>query len=439
MTDLEQTVKSFNEKTRIDFQKYKYLITPVGMSFQPPLCFCQAIKPSKVLFILTKETQNLIDTIFEQIQQWYNLKHSSIESRICGSTNMPAIYQAIREFCKDKNPAEILFDATAGKKAMTLAVTMAGELLGSDIAYLDYLEYDVEKRKPKLGTEYGILLETPLKTFYPIEEKKALAYLSRYDFTGALAILDELLLNLNEVGEIRELRDLTLTLQALDAFNYNEAEKCSGSMRASGRFSEAIRKDLCNAIGSLAAGDADPSHALYELANFYFAGIRNAGNGKYDLGVFMMYRVAERYAALLLKKNHNITAGVIYASAFHQETFENFKRLGKAVYGSKYHEEKQMPERVGFFDGFALLHALNDKVEGCKDDEKTIKRLKECERLSILRNKSIYAHGAKPLNKEDFENFQSFSKGCLFKYIQNYTPKITYNHLENIFLFEWLR
>ena len=67
IADFRKTIASFNEKSTIDFGRFDYLVTPVGFSWEPGLCFIQAIKPAGVLFLVTKETKPQLDEMFEVI------------------------------------------------------------------------------------------------------------------------------------------------------------------------------------------------------------------------------------------------------------------------------------------------------------------------------------------------------------------------------------
>ena len=43
IVDFKKTIASFNERSTIDFGCFDYLVTPVGFSWEPGLCFIQAI------------------------------------------------------------------------------------------------------------------------------------------------------------------------------------------------------------------------------------------------------------------------------------------------------------------------------------------------------------------------------------------------------------
>ncbi|MFH1761480.1 MAG: hypothetical protein ABIA63_10315, partial [bacterium] len=201
--ELKESVDSFNRNPeKIDFSRYDYLITLVGYSFEPSYFFLQAVNPKKTLFICTPETEKSIDVILEKKP----LKPSQYIKKIVNGTDTPAIYSSVKEFSMDRECARILIDGTAGKKAMTMGISLAGFYFNYTLAYCDYGGYDNEKRRPVKGTEFPVLIKNPYNIFGTKEIDKARGHLSRYDFDGALLILEELERGITEnIGEIRAL------------------------------------------------------------------------------------------------------------------------------------------------------------------------------------------------------------------------------------------
>lgn len=91
-----------------NLKKYRFLISLLGFSPQPIILFLKAIKPEKVLFIHSEETEQHLDTI----QKWTGLTLSMIEKKSVDSSNPTDVYRAIKNFVLPRNGKEILLDIT---------------------------------------------------------------------------------------------------------------------------------------------------------------------------------------------------------------------------------------------------------------------------------------------------------------------------------------
>ena len=130
----------------------------------------KVIKPEKVLFIHSEETEEYLDVI----QRWTGLTLFQVVRESIDSSDPTGVYKAIKDFVLSKNSKEVLLDITGGKKSMVGGAAMAGSLLGIDIGYVDYDEYLNDLRQPKPGSEYPNILKNPLEILGDIDLEKAL-------------------------------------------------------------------------------------------------------------------------------------------------------------------------------------------------------------------------------------------------------------------------
>ncbi len=267
------------------------------------------------------------------------------------------------------------------------------------------------------------------------EWRKVWNFIERYDFTGALEILQTLEQRLDNVGRVRNLIFFVNALSSLDKFSYKNAHENLLKVKSDNEISNKHLKKLIDATNIL----IDKKNQLYDvymLINFFFTGMRYAKNGKYDLAVFMMYRISERYSEIRLKEI-GIKAGEIKEKEISDVQFEKYKNFKREIFGKRYREKDDIykPNKVGFIESFILLFSMDHK---CFRKKKEIEYLKKVKELSELRNKSIYAHGTAPLDKNDYEKFYKFSEELFKKYLYE-KIKIDYKELNKLFMYSWLR
>jgi len=388
-----------------DLSRFRYLVTLVGFSPEPVVSVIEACAPERVLFICTPESEEKLDTILPST----GLAVSRIEKRVVEGTDTAGVYRAIRDFVKSVPPEAAACDITGGKKAMTAAAAMAAALTGIAMIYVDYAAYDEKARRPRPGTERVVRIENPYTVFGDVELEKALSRLRHHDYEGALVLLEDLETKVDALERIRSLRIYVEALCAWDRFDYAVAREglaaAAGRKEIPGVPEDVVRRQA--EIVDILAGDGGEREE-WEVLNFFFAGLRFAARGRFDVGVFMMYRVMERvgelaYRGNALRRKEN-EEGV-------RDAYVSFCRMlhGKA-------DRKCIPRKKGLLDTYICLCLGRDPFvpSDRAEQEAFLRNLKS---IAELRNNSIFAHGTRPLAREDFERIRAEAEKLMNKFL----------------------
>ena len=401
----EDIINRFLHKSK-GLEKYRFLISLLGFSPQPVILFICAIKPEKVLFIHSEETESYLDVI----QQWTGLKLAQVIKEQVDSSDPTNVYKAIKEFVTSRNPREVLLDITGGKKAMVGGAAMAGNLLGVDTGYVDYERYLPDLRQPEPGSEYPNILKNPFYVLGDIELEKAKEAFNQYNFGRCLDILNCLEERIEDIWGIRKFKSLAEAYIEIDAFNFSKAlvlvEDFLRRYSEDRRLVEIEKVQAARDVLSILVYDKHTDHAPYCCINCYFSGDRLGERSLFDVAVFMMYRTIEMILAFTLKEIGIDPSAPIYPQ---EVTTDTFNRKLKDVFEKDYYE-KDLPRKVGLMDSAILLSIMNHPI-------KDTLPLKELQGIINLRNESRFTHGLRPLGSDDFHKIRRFSRKLLENYL----------------------
>jgi CRISPR-associated protein (TIGR02710 family) len=401
----EDVIKRFLSNGK-GIEKYRFLISLLGFSPQPVILFIRAIKPERVLFIHSEDTESYLDVI----QQWTGLKLAQVAKEQVDSSDPTGVYKAIKEFVAFRNPKEVLLDITGGKKAMVGGAAMAGNLLGIDTGYVDYQRYLPDLRQPEPGTEYPNILKNPLYVLGDIELEKAKEAFNQYNFSRCLDILSRLEERIEDIFGIRKFKSLAETYVEIDAFNFSKAlalaEDFLKRYSEDRRLVEIVKIQATRDVLSVLVDDNHTDHAPYYCINCHFSGERLGERSLFDVAVFMMYRTIEMILAFTLKEIGIDPSNPIYPE---EVTTDAFNRKLKEVFEKDYYE-KDLPRKVGLMDSAVVLSILNHPIVEAL-------ALKDLKGLINLRNESRFTHGFRPLGADDFNRIRRLSRKLLEKYL----------------------
>ena len=406
-------ISSFLEKAREKklAENYEYLITTVGFSAEPSILFIEALKDSlkKVLFIYTKSTEEKIDVIVE----YTKLKPSQYDKVRVEKTNMIETYKEIEKFVnRHKQSRKILIDATAGTKPMTAAAILAGIILDLSIWYADYDQYDEASRKPRDKTrEYPTKLDNPYKLLGKLELEKAKTYFNSGRFRQAYDILCNLESKLQEeaLGEIRALKTLSLAYANWDEFFIENAQNDFKNFEELKKYTN--RVDIKQIEKNVESIDKIIKNELWELINFLSAAERNIELKRYDIAVLLTYRTFEYLCTLKLKESGINPSEVSWNDIEnkYKGAKNRFAQLVKKIFNTK---KVIFKNELGLMEQSILLTAIGNPI---LENERSIKKMREC---TNLRNKSIYAHGKKPLDEGESMEFFEIVKSRVKEYLR---------------------
>ncbi|MBW2059773.1 MAG: TIGR02710 family CRISPR-associated protein [Deltaproteobacteria bacterium] len=389
--------------------KYRFLISTVGLSPEPIIFFLCAIQPEKALLICTPDSERHLDRIAEKS----GLSLSRLDKKQVGSTDVVGVYQAIKDFVSGKPSDQILIDATGGKKPVIGAAVLAGNFLGIDVGYSDYTEYLQDLRLPKPGTEFAKILENPLVVFADLEIRKAKEAINSLNFPKSEEILEPLEHKVENVWLIRTLKTMARAYACIDSFHFEEAKEQIRDFFAlkHRRDFPSIEKSLrfySNILPILQDKDHEKHYPLLSL-HLLFSGFRFAKRGRYDVAVFLMYRVIELVLSALLKENYGLDPA--------DPDYSRVTGLDKEAYNDKSREvfekyvSRPLPSKIGLMDQAIMLNILEEEVSQFVD-------LKKLKGIIELRNTSIFTHGTRALEESDFNRIKRMAQKLLDSYLQ---------------------
>lgn len=397
----QEVIERFLQKAG-DLKKYKYLISLLGFSPQPIILFLKAIRPEKVLFIHSEETEQYLDLI----QYWTGLTLSQVTRESVHSSDPTGVYKAIKGFVQGKSPREILLDLTGGKKSMVGGAAMAGSLISIDIGYVDSERYLPDLRQPDPGTEYPNILKNPLMVLGDIDFDRAKEAFNQCDFARCLAILTELDRRVEDIWGVRKLMALAGIFQKFDTFHFEVAAGMIDDFLRrwpeDKRFVSPDRIQKFRSILRILADDKDPDHNLYSCLNYFFSGERFSRRARYDIAVFLTYRTIEMILSGSLQENGINPSRPDYPSWV---TVENYNDALKLLFEDDY-QEKSLPSKIGLMDSAIFLSIKKDPV--IED-----LNLKELKGIITVRNDSHFTHGSRALGEEDFKKIRRVGRKLL--------------------------
>lgn len=436
---MEYIVKEYinNNKAKLK-EKAKYLIVSVGTSYEPIVLNISLLKPEKILFLYTDQSEEILDKVMD----FCHLKMSQVEKSKVNETNQTDIYREIKHcYLEWGKPEKIYIDFTGGTKAMSTAAAMAGAMIHVQMIYVGTSQYMRDFRKPLPGSEILFYINSPMDVFGDLEIDKAYALFAQYNYAGAREKLGEIK---EEIPDpiIRQELDfvylLAQTYEYWDSLEFISAYKTiSNLVRGIERDSQYSRhfvlqdflvrlihqKELLENLKDIPELTKQKKNIeILQKANYVvplmFSMYQNAKvreyQEKYDMATLLLYRLLEmieqRRLALhqLFVSKMEYTKMKIGDKEISEEELDKFKEkvgeLKKAVFGKN--TSVDLPEQISLLEGFILLAALGDPI--IWDGKNTVPKLKRIRAMVLLRNNSIFAHGLAPVEIGDYMKFKKF-------------------------------
>jgi CRISPR-associated protein (TIGR02710 family) len=396
-----EAISRFCHKAK-NLQRHRFLISLVGFSPQPIILFIKAIRPEKVLFLYSEESEGMLDIVGQHTE----LTLSQIEKSMVDSSDVTDVYRGIKRFLADKNQGDVFVDITGGKKSMVAGAALAGYILGLSVGYVDYEKYLPDLRQPEPGTEYASILKNPLSVFGDLEMSKAREFFNQGHFARAREIAENLEARIPDVWPARELKDLIEVYKAWDELNFASALDAVKNFltrheyHADKRLLECVRKHL--EVLTILANLQHPSSSLYLALTFFCVGKRLASRQRYDMAVLLTYRTIEQTLSMFLQESGIDSSAPVYPPKCTREAYNQKLR---EVYEKQYYE-KDLPTKLALMDQAIVLSLLDHKIVSRLD-------LKKLKGIVELRNSCIFAHGMKTMIEEDWGRFRRIAAKLL--------------------------
>lgn len=419
-------------------EKVKYMVVSVGTSYEPIVLNLSLVKPEKIHFLYTEQSEPIID----KVADFCGLKFSQVEKSKVNETESLDVYREIKNcYLKWRKPQKLYIDFTGGTKAMSTAAAMAGSIIRVQMIYCGSNQYMQDFRKPFPGSERLFLIKNPMSVFGDLEIEKAFSLFREYNYAGVCEKLLQLKENVPDPLKRQELSfvyQLALAYECWDALDFVEAYR---NMK---KLNEEIERDMQTNATFLLVDKAKNLKiqeiillSLSELPDlvrnkrqmdilsqkqyihplmftmYQSAYVREAQE-KYDMSTLLYYRLLEmieqrqlsKYRLYVSKMDYqNINWEGIDSPEEKQRLLrESVAEIKKAVFGKC--NNSFLPEQVSLLEGFIILAALGDQI--MQEGGNSIEKLKRIRAMVSLRNNSIFAHGLAPVKKTDFIKFKNF-------------------------------
>ncbi|WP_226679069.1 TIGR02710 family CRISPR-associated CARF protein [Mesobacillus jeotgali] len=414
---LDDLCSNFTDKVNLNvaegtLKKYEYLIMSVGFSPEPMILWIRAFNPKKVFFICSPNTEAMVDMIAEKT----NLRPTQMKYYIVNSSDTLEVYEKIKRI-KEEEKLEFTrentaVDITGGKKSMVSGCTLAANMLGLDILYLDYSEYNPDMRKPKPGSEIPKKLDDPLEVFGDRELQRGITKFNSRNFLSAYEIFKEIEERVANPRLYEAYGELARAYKALEDMEFEEAVILLKKVIKYEKWIKNtiipvdIVEEQLKVIEPLTKFDVREQRKvlgnpkMYWHLYGYYTSVAHSfiQQGKGDLAALLSYRCLEMSVQYMLFQK-GIDPSRANFDDFDKEMLLNrVNQIGPELYGEHFYHYTNLPSKIGLMLGLMVLKALEDPIIS------KLKLAKILERTEA-RNKSRFAHGFNTLSVDEVRPF----------------------------------
>jgi len=397
------------------------MIVLVGTSYEPLVIPIVVLRPKKLFFLYTQETENILKKVFEFCKlDITKVKHEQIPSTATVNDVYKLVKKAIIDYFKTSR--RVVINVTGGKKSMVFAGAIASAIHNITAIYVDNKGYDPKLRKPRPFTEFIVKLPNPLSITFDDRIKSILEKMDKFAFSAVYEETKELMDQANDPRIFEVYNLFSNAYYYWTIFDHNSAlnkfkqalakiEQYGFKLDPTGSYYLNNNISVVRKIAEIKLQYKDESEFLkdntavkYLVVDLFRASERAEKLGRYDLAVLLLYRAAEtlvqhgllkigidpkepNYDALSKELNMSLQALCQVFGKERRDILETEDKSSTAVRVS------QLPVKIGLLDGLILLKITKQSFI----DEIDLKKI-----YSALetRNRSIFAHGIKPLTEQ---------------------------------------
>ncbi len=396
-------VEGFRKKCEKLKGKYQGLLLTVGFSPEPLILSITGLRPERVHFLCTRESEKHLDRIIEET----GLRASSYTRDVVERKNGEDVYQCVRRRWSEWGfpRGSVAVDITGGTKAMVGGCATAASFLGLDLLYIDS-EYGWKHRKSLPGSERPVILKNPFEVFGDLEERDALTFFRTHNYQAAQKIYASLAEKAPNPRPFEAKMKLAMALHHWDSFEYKKAYKQIKNVEDDRKkFSLSLPELRLGALEVLSKLDGDsnftefikqPDHASMLAADLLANSRRRAEQGRYDDAILRVYRVLELTSQHLLLCRHDIDTGNVKSPG--EDVEARFREASKEIYGDR--GARGIADKLGLVDGWLLLHVLGDIP---------MEKVKEINERVSVRNNLMIEHRSGHGTDKGYNKFYSFT------------------------------
>jgi len=319
---------------------------------------------------------------------------------------------------KEEPNCQIVADYTGGTKTMSIALAIAAV----DSEVLLFVTTSTSRQnliKVESGERTKRAPTTELTVTRTIEKTLPI-YLESYNYSAAIAELKDLLqsreFELDSSKRVEELLDQCEGFEAWDRFDHITAlSRLEPYMKQSNILPYGMFLKKVIASRSQLDIDFDNSGGIngngYEVVeDLLLNAQRCAVQHRYDDAVGRLYRAIELLAQLRLKNRYNILTGDVDLINLPESLRNEYEAIREASYKNKI--------QLGLLQSYELLTKLPIDPLGKVFAESKQQIINALE----VRNYSLFAHGFKPVNHNDYQSFSKTIGGFIRDGIKSLLP-----------------
>jgi hypothetical protein len=402
---------------------YDGLISLLGFAPDTVILSTQFVKPETLVVIHTEETKKFLDTVLH----YSGISVSAFHHESFTEDPYIDIYKALEAALKRfPRGANVAIELTGGKKTMSAALATAAGLLDIDLMYIDYSEYMSKFRKPRPASTYIHLVGNPLKLpvdlFSEVDIERAVNFFNIGKFDVSEILFHQSSQRMANPRAAEVCAELSRMYMLWNSFDFQEAFQLSSSLfEKTLRFYDQIStilyfelEKLGKQINSLKALAEGCRESL--LWNFFFTAERYQKNNQSDIAALLYYRTLESIFENSLKiiSNEFNTESPEYSLLTEdvQGLTNKFLEVRKSVFKKDLEIlSKELPYPISMCDSLCLLEALNHPIA----EKISTGRVAN---IATIRNRSVYAHGIKPIDSSSVSAIQKLATDALNQYIE---------------------
>ena len=419
------------------------LILTLGTSPEPIIHCISSLRPQRVLFLCSSETQRLVDLVRAEVpiplfeaqrdvivlqQRLSKNDDASIDNEIDQLDRIYLrcldLFAAIRE----QHPgSRLIADYTGGTKTMTTGLAMAAIDDGGVSLHLTVSD---RFRSSTTTQSYSAPSAINAAAIHArrLRDRELPALMARHDYEAARQAVRAVqrLADPDPATRrwLRRLEDLLVALDAWDRFDHRKALTVLEGLNDR-RFDQTLLFPLKRVIGSrrLLDRQADQErwpeikgHGLEAVEDLLRNAERRAAQERYDDAVGRLYRAMELTAQLLLRcavSDSVGQSGINTAEVDLDLLPEAIQTRWREQAMRRIGGDSKQAFKIGLSDSYDLLADLGHPV-----GEQWLKRRSEIVDAIKTRNNSLFAHGFAPIAFRDWQHLHGKLSGFLSQAIE---------------------
>lgn len=421
---LESVVASLKERCPEEIRNANCdcLVSLMGFSPETTVLAAAAVRPKRLYVVTGEKTEENYDLAHQFLVKHHILKHSQIRLESIHPDHPSEIYEAIDSITSSHH---CMVDVTGGKKIMSAT---AGQVAWEKAAQLCYIDgdYDPVLRRPWPGSERIVLLLNPSQERGRKLRERALEAWKMRLFQPAV----RLFMDSQDINKDHGLEEIAIPLckafAAQRDFKLPELEAAVEDLKKISErpYVSGIVKSL-KLDQTLAAFQSDPGMKLAQtrIAAFLAMAETYAEQQRHDFASLLAYRAIEAAVQEGLRQKSSTGEFDMNAPPWNSLNLsdENLKHryceLSREIDSSE-KQEQALPGRLGLMSGFCVLAILDETLvprlfpttnTNVKPTLVSV-AVRKVQEVADMRNRSILAHGAKTLGRDDYQQIFQLAK-----------------------------